>query len=48
MNLFAPFGFYGWGNIGDRQRCRALLGSVRSPQPVPCWVGRTTPGHPPR
>lgn len=46
MNLFAPFGFYGWGNIGDEATLQGFARLLsRSPQRFRVWVGSHNPRH---
>jgi polysaccharide pyruvyl transferase WcaK-like protein len=46
MTLVAPFGFYGWGNIGDEATLQGFAALVRSRRPVPSvWVGSRNLAH---
>ena len=46
MNLLAPFGFYGWGNIGDEATLQGFARLLsRSPQRFRVWVGSHNPRH---
>jgi len=46
MTIVAPFGFYGWGNIGDESTLQgfARLVNLRRP-PVSVWVASRNPAH---
>lgn len=46
MTLVAPFGFYGWGNIGDESTLQgfAKLVGLRRPSPA-VWVASRNPEH---
>jgi polysaccharide pyruvyl transferase WcaK-like protein len=46
MNLLVPFGFYGWGNIGDEATLQGFARLVnRSPYRFRVWVGSHNPRH---
>lgn len=46
MNLLAPWGFYGSGNIGDEATLQGFARLVaRAPQPIRVWVGSRNPRH---
>jgi polysaccharide pyruvyl transferase WcaK-like protein len=46
MTLVAPFGFYGWGNIGDESTLQGFARLVGSHDPAPSvWVGSRNPAH---
>ena len=46
VKLLAPFGFYGWGNIGDEATLQGFARLVaRSPQQFRVWLGSRNPKH---
>ena len=46
MNLLAPWGFYGWGNIGDEATLQGFARVVaHGRRPVRAWVGSRNPVH---
>jgi polysaccharide pyruvyl transferase WcaK-like protein len=47
MRLVVPFGFYGWGNIGDESTLQgfARLIAMRSRTVAPIWVASRNPAH---
>jgi polysaccharide pyruvyl transferase WcaK-like protein len=46
MRVIAPFGFYGWGNIGDEATLQGFARLLaRSPRQVSVWVGSGSPRH---
>jgi polysaccharide pyruvyl transferase WcaK-like protein len=46
MTLVAPFGFYGWGNIGDESTLQGFGRLIGSRRPAPSvWVGSRNPAH---
>jgi polysaccharide pyruvyl transferase WcaK-like protein len=46
VNLLAPFGFYGWGNIGDEATLQGFARVVAQARPeYSVWVGSRNPTH---
>jgi polysaccharide pyruvyl transferase WcaK-like protein len=46
MTIVAPFGFYGWGNIGDESTLQGFARLVARRRPVPtAWVASRNPLH---
>ena len=46
MKLIAPFGFYGWGNIGDEASLQGFARLTARLEPRPsAWVGSRNPRH---
>ena len=46
MNLVAPFGFYGWGNIGDEATLQGFARLMAGSPPKPrVWVASQNPRH---
>jgi polysaccharide pyruvyl transferase WcaK-like protein len=46
MNVLAPFGFYGWGNIGDESTLQGFARLVRQhARPLRVWVASRDPAH---
>jgi polysaccharide pyruvyl transferase WcaK-like protein len=45
MNLIAPFGFYGWGNIGDESTLQGFARLVRGIGTTSAWIGSQDPAH---
>ena len=46
MNLVAPFGFYGWGNIGDESTLQGFAQLVsRYDHGIRVWVASRNPSH---
>lgn len=46
MNFIAPFGFYGWGNIGDESTLQGFARLVsRYKKGIQVWVGSRNPAH---
>lgn len=46
MNLVAPFGFYGWGNIGDESTLQGFARLVSHSHPeMRVWVASRNPSH---
>jgi polysaccharide pyruvyl transferase WcaK-like protein len=46
MRLIAPFGFYGWGNIGDEATLQGFARLLRHYDPTAsAWVGSRDPQH---
>lgn len=46
MTLVAPFGFYGWGNIGDESTLQGFARLVGSRRPrLSVWVASRNPAH---
>lgn len=44
--MIVPFGFYGWGNIGDESTLQGFANLVRSRPPSPSvWVASRDPAH---
>ena len=44
MNLIAPFGFYGWGNIGDESTLQGFARLVSHAHPaMRVWVASRNP-----
>jgi polysaccharide pyruvyl transferase WcaK-like protein len=46
VNLLAPWGFYGWGNIGDEATLQGFARLVaRAQRPFQVWAGSRNPRH---
>lgn len=46
MNLVAPFGFYGWGNVGDESTLQGFAQLVSHAHPgMRVWVASRNPSH---
>lgn len=46
MNVLAPWGFYGWGNIGDEATLQGFARLVAARRPVPrVWISSQNPKH---
>jgi polysaccharide pyruvyl transferase WcaK-like protein len=46
MNLVAPFGFYGWGNIGDESTLQGFARLVSHSHPeMRVWIASRNPAH---